>query len=48
MKLLKCISINITHLMYLINLYIETGIVPTILKMSRKILYLKRVIPNYY
>ena len=36
MKLLKCIAINIiTPLSYLINVSLETGIVPTILKMSR-------------
>ena len=36
MKLLKCIAINIiTPLSYLINLYLETGIVPAILNISR-------------
>ena len=36
MKLLKCIAINIiTPLSYLINLSRETGIVPTILNISR-------------
>ena len=35
MKLLKCIAINIiTPLSYLINLSLETGIVPTILNIS--------------
>ena len=43
MKLLKCIAINIiTHLSYLINVSLETGIVPTILNISRIIPLFKK------
>ena len=43
MKLLKCIAINIiTPLFYFINLSLETGIVPTILNISRIILLFKK------
>ena len=43
MKLLKCIAINIiTPLSYLINLSLETGIVPAILKISRIIPLFKK------
>ena len=43
MKLLKCIAINIiTPLSYLINLSLETGIVPTILNISRIITLFKK------
>ena len=52
MKLLKCIAINIiTHLSYLINVSLETGIVITILKISRIIPLFKKgdtkVFTNY-
>ena len=43
MKLLKCIAINIiTPLSYLINLSLETGIVPAIMKISRIIPLFKK------
>ena len=43
MTLLKCIAINIlTPLSYLINLFLETGNVPTILKISRIIPLFKK------
>ena len=43
MKLLKCIAINIiTSLSYLINLFLETVIVLTILNISRIIPLLKK------
>ena len=43
MKLLKCIAVNIiTPLSYLINLSLETGIVPTILKIYRIIPLFKK------
>ena len=43
MKLLKCIAINIiTPLSYLINLSLETGIVPAILNISRIIPLFKK------
>ena len=48
MKLLKCIAINIiTPLSYLINVSVETCIVPTILAIYRIIPLFKRVIQNY-
>ena len=43
MKLLKCIAINIINsLSYLINCFLETGIVPTILTISRIIPLFKK------
>ena len=43
MKLLKCIAINIiTPLSYLINVSLEIGIVPAILKMFRIIILFKK------
>ena len=52
MKLLKCIAINIiTPLTYLMNLSLDTGIVPTILNISRIIPLFKKgdtkVFTNY-
>ena len=49
MKLLKSIVINIiTHLSYLINLTLKTGIVPTILNIYRIIPLFKKVIQHFY